>query len=211
MQVTNYNYTQFMKEGIITLISPEQIQQVLNNIEAKYPQEAKALICALYVTGARPIEILRLKAKDVVKEASYFKITLSGSKRGLPRALLIPQRNPFAKLIYNYCQSIHPELYAFADYQSKRTRVKVTKKGESRTYAVLSDNLTYHFKRWFKVLNEHSYPPYFLRHNRFSSLSANGASDSEIQLAKGSRTLASVQPYKHLSQASMKKLARLIK
>lgn len=216
-KITNKNYKQFMDEGIIEPLTHKHIDKALKNItKQKHDiKEGQALLCTLYLTGARPNEVLQLKAEDITKEASYIIIHIKGSKRGLPRPLYFQNTNKYARIIYNYAIGIMPEAYLYYHYKSQHTKTVRTKQKNGlytiKEYTETTTRIRYYIKKWFENVLPDSIPPYFLRHNRISKLALNGATDRELQQFKGSKTITSIQPYIHMSSKSAKNLASKIK
>lgn len=195
-----------MDNGVINLLTVDHINEALENVEGKHKSEGRALIIALYYSGGRPVELLNLLGQSIYREKSYLVMKLEGSKNGLPRLIYLQYKKSLVKELYEYSQGCFPQMYLFPHFRGNHTRTTLNKKGELRHYEEITSRLRYHFKRWFKHLD--GIPPYFLRHNRFSKLSDKGLNDSELQHIKGSRTLASVQPYKHLSTKKARDIAR---
>jgi site-specific recombinase XerD len=170
------------------------------------------LILALYYTGARPNEVLRLRAKDIQKaDDNYITIRIEGSKRGLPRTIYLQYKNALAREIYKYASGLFPEQLLFFHYMNSYTRVRKTKTGENKEYKEIAGKVGYFIKKWFTGIIDDSIPPYYLRHNRFSKLTQAGVSDRELQQLKGSKTRESIVPYQHMSTESAKKTAGKIK
>jgi len=135
--------------------------------------------------------------------------TLKGGRFSL---LMLPHRNPHIKEVYQFALKHFYEqylFYAFKSGKTQRVRVKVKAREkvayEVREYPHEARNVYYWVKKWS------GRPPYFFRHNRFSSMAEQGADAWDIQHAKGSKDLKSVQPYQHLSKAKARKIARFIK
>lgn len=212
-EITNKLYRQFIDEGVITLLTPEQIHTALANVTGKHISEGRALICAAYLTGSRPIEYLALRGMDIKKDKTHIVAQLIGSKGGKPRPIYLKEKNPFAKELFNYAIGVFPEAYLFYNYRCEYPKqVKVALKDGSVKYipyVEVTAKLRYHFKKWFNHI-EGSIPPYFLRHNRFSDLSNKGISDNTLMQLKGSKTIQSIQSYKHLSTKSAKETAKYI-
>jgi integrase len=208
-RITNKHYRQFLDTGMIQLINNEDIIKVLNNVEEQHQREIRALIICLYFTGARPCEVLSLKAKDFRKDKSLLEVQFKVTKKhGLPRTLYFKLNNPLIKELYDYTNSLFEETFIFYNFVSKYKRAHYNKKGDLKIYYEVSDKLRYHFKKWFSVIDVESYTPYFLRHNRFSKLAGKGVTMEELRLAKGSKTLNSITPYLHLSTDISKKLSK---
>lgn len=207
-RIKNISYREFLDQGIISTLSQDQIKRALDNVTGKYRKMGRALIIALYYTGARPVEILQLRGKDVFKDRSYVKVFIRGAKRGLPRTVYLPIKQEMIKELYDYAIACFPEMLLFFKYANKYKRLHTSKNGKQITYIQTTDKLRYYFKKWFDNVVPGGICPYFLRHNRFSRLAENGLSMEEIRLLKGGKTIASVSPYLHLSSASFKKIAR---
>lgn len=211
MKIKNENYRQFLDEGIIDLVTESQIMQALKNITGRYTREGRALLIALYYTGARPNEILRLKGKDFGRDKSYMTVKVKGSKKGLARTLYFPYKLPLIKELYHYARSLFEEQFIFYHYKSSYIRTVKHKDGTTSQREDTTDKLRYHLQKWFKGVIEGSITPYFLRHNRFSQLSQAGADREEIRMLKGSRSTESVSYYIHMSSKSAKDVAKRIK
>lgn len=210
--IKNMLYRDFLDNGRIKIFTIEDIEKGLANVRGRNSQEARALIITMYYTGARPNEVLRLKAKDIVKETTYINITLQPSKRGLVRTLPFSLSKPHIKDIWDYAKNYPPEMYIFYHFQSNNKRVKEIqlRNGQRKfiEYTEITNKLRYHFKKWFK---EDIIIPYYLRHNRFSQMAQNGADIEDIRQWKGGKTINSVYPYLHMSIKKAKKTERLVR
>jgi hypothetical protein len=80
-----------------------------------------------------------------------------------------------------------------------------------RNYIDYTGSLRYYFRKWFARLPIGVISPYYLRHNRFSKLSEEGLTDTELRFLKGSRSNESIVPYQHLSLNKSRKLAARVK
>lgn len=211
-KIVNENYRKFLDEGVIDTISEEQLRQALNQIKGKNSREARALLIALYYTGARPNEILSMKAKDVTKEKnSYIKLKIKGSKGGLTRTIPLSYKNDLVREIYSFATATFPEMLLFYNFIGRYERTVVLKDGSVKKRIDTTTKLRYHVSKWFEGIIDGSIPPYFLRHNRFSKLAEAGVEMSDIRLLKGAKSMESVTPYIHLSSKKMKKITRYIK
>lgn len=203
-------YRKFWESGTIDFINEDIIKKVVDNIKGRHAMEKKAFLITLYYTGARPNEVLKLRTSDIRRDKSYIVVSCPASKGGNPRPIYLRFSKSLVKLFYKYALSLPPSMYLFFNLQSRYVRDYIDKSGNRRTYIETTDKLRYHFKEWFKPFMEDPIPPYFFRHNRFSKMINNGASIEEIMFIKGSKTLASVMPYAHMSTATAKKLAKKI-
>jgi site-specific recombinase XerD len=210
MKITNKSYREFLDSGMITLLKQEQIEKALQNVKGvrgRYVQEGRGLLIGLYYTGGRPVEVLRCKGVDVEKEGNYVKVKLEGAKHGLTRIIYLPERLTLVKEFYNYARSVFPEQLLFYHYANKYVRKLPNGKERVET----TNKIYYYISKWFTGVIAGGITPYFLRHNRFSSLSMAGIKTEEIQQLKGSKTIEGVRPYLHLSSRTMKEIAKKIK
>jgi len=227
-KVKNPLYEQFLRGELIELISKEDIKKVIDNIQCRVKgydltEQARALVFISWATGARPCEIVDMLAGDVEKEGSYVKVKLRGAKGAFARVIYLPYRDDLVKMFWNYAKKMFPEMYLFWFFRSKSVRKGTTatitvrdketgekiqiKKVYTKTYPRKADRLRYYFKKWFKVLSDEGVPPYYLRHNRFSSVSASGGTLEDIRMLKGAKTYDSCIPYTHMSEDRAKKLS----
>ena len=78
------------------------------------------------------------------------------------------------------------------------------KKGITKDYPNITCKIQWLFKKYF------IFPPYFLRHNRFSKLADKGVSLDQIRQLKGAKRMESITPYFHLSTALARVTAKKI-
>lgn len=209
-KIKNKAYRKFLDSGEIDTISNSDIRKALHNIRGKNVEEGRALLLTLYYTGARPNEVLRLRSKDVNKKDAYVTINMPGSKGGLARIIYLQYAQPLVKEIYTYSHSLFADMYLFHSYTNAYIRLVKKKSGKIIERKEISSKVNYFIKKCFEGVIEGSIPPYFLRHNRFSKLALNDASDREIQLLKGCRGSGSISYYTHLSSKSAKQVAKRI-
>ena len=98
-KITNKNYRRFLDKGEIEPLSEDDIVLVLDNIRKGYIKEARALVICMYYTGARPNEVLRIKARDVKREKNYITVRVKGSKKGMPRIIHLPFKLKLVRLL----------------------------------------------------------------------------------------------------------------
>lgn len=205
MKIKNKHYRQFLDNQQITLINIDHITQALNNIKGQFKREGRALLITLYYTGARPIEVLKLKSNNFTKEGNSLLIQLPASKRGLPRIMRVSFSRKYIKELWKFTRACIPEMFIF--YHYKGSYIRETKTGQR---IETTDKLRYYIKEWFKgVFQEDTITPYLLRHNRFSKLSIKGLPAENIRILKGAKDIKSVFPYLHLSKDEAKKAERL--
>jgi len=202
-------YLKFLKGDFINYVDETHIKLALENINgSKHSAEAKCFLVYLYYTGARPSELLELKGKDVIKKGKYYHLALIGKKRGNSRMIIL-KNNELTKIAFNHVSNVFPDFYLFSHFKSNRTYTTKyhLKDGtpKEKSYSCNSYIIKYHFQKWFKDVVD--IPLYFLRHNRISKLASEGISLTDLQQFKGSKTLASIQPYIHVSTHTAKRIA----
>ena len=134
------------------------------------------IVSVLYLTGARPSEILELKKGDIYEDESYIKIRLVTKKLGRSKGFTIRERTleidfnaPFLKHVTNWHNTSPNEL--------------------------LIDITTDNLRQKIYQLSNNKLCPYHFRHSRLTKLSRNGASLDELMYWKGSKDLKSVSEY----------------
>jgi len=183
------------------IINHEDINKALNNVKNKNIKEGRALIIAMYSTGAKPSEILKLKGKDVQKEGNFIIINVT-------RQIKISiSRLPLIKELYEFSRTIYPDLFLFQHYISKTYIRKKQCKNQIKEYKETTNKLRYYFKKWFCDLN---ISPYHLRHNRFLKMFYLGATIQQIQHIKGTKKINSVIPYLQYSKDEEQKSSKFI-
>lgn len=210
MKIKNIHYREFLDSGMIKTLEEADIVKALDSIGPRYRQEARAMVILMYLTGARPIEILSLRAELFRKEGAYIIIKMPASKRGLTRDIYLRTNNPLVKEAWEYVSHSFPNLPLFRHYINTYVRKVKRKDGTEKELISKTDKLRYHFKQWFGEVLEDGIPPYYLRHNRFSKLAEAGADMQELRLLKGSKTMDSITPYLHLSKKTAQKIAKRI-
>jgi len=210
-KITNKHYREFLDQGIIEIITEDHILRALDNVKGRYAIQGRNLLICLYISGARPIEVLRLKAKHIKKEGRYISIFFPASKGGMARTLEF-KITPLVAELWQYRLKFQDDVLIFWQFRSKSKKRKVLKDGTIRILDNPTDKLNHYFKKWFKGVLEDPIPPYYLRHSRISQLIMTGhISEEELRIWKGSRTAESVRPYSHLSKRKLRKISRYLK
>lgn len=214
--IKNKHYRKFLDEGEITLITAGDfdaaIEAASSGIYRKYRDLARSLLIVLYYTGCRPAEALKVCAKDIdTSDHIFLKVKLKTLKMGRPRTVYIPRKLPYVNELEDLSLRTYPDMLLFYPFISKSVRTYKLRTGEVKTFIETSDRLRYFFKKWFASLPNGAISPYFLRHNRFSSLAIEGAAPQDIQLLKGAKDLSSVSPYLHMSTQKAREIGKKIK
>lgn len=205
-KIKDSSYKQFLDTGLIQLIDNDIFEKALNSIKHRFKEQSRALLILLYYTGARPSELLELQGEHFKKEGRHIKVTLPTKKGGRYRTLYLYNKGHI-KEVYQYTLTLFPTQYLFWNFRAKSKKLvkyKTAKGLKVKPYIETTKKVRHHVLKWI------GYTPYFLRHNRFSSMASKGASDFEIMFAKGSKSLESVTPYRHMSQRQAKKTAKYL-
>lgn len=226
-KITNEIYKEFLDESkLIDTLPPEEFNQKLDHIQYRNKHktsQAKGLLALLYWSGARPAEIMQMTPRDFNKEGRFFKLNLTTLKRGHARVLLIP-KNEELEEFYAYAKKgipNHPIFYKFAkktlnkvSWTNRKKYFKQTPMGleedsqlqkKSNLYDRISSNAYYLCQKWM------GFPPYFLRHNRFTRVSEAGGSLETIKDLKGAKDLRSAAAYVRYSRKKQIANAKFIK
>lgn len=163
------------KKEINRLIEPLDVQKMLERCKN---EEQKVLIILLYLTGARPIEIISLRKKDFLFLGNELHIRLATAKGGIERTLPFALETPFLDILLSYLNGISdPERSVF----SFRTTTRIK-----------------------QIVNEVSLGelcPYNFRHSRLSKLAMMGATFHELMYWKGAKDTRSVSDYLYRNPA----------
>lgn len=177
------------KKEINRLVELDEVKQMMNNSRTRTHQ---VVIAILYLTGARPIEIIDLERKDFLFHEDFpviadklidnpftidendMLIDIRTAKKGLPRILPFDQRTtPFIKEI------IIPCLDEIKNTDDRLFRFRTETRIKQIVYDASNNQLC----------------PYNFRHNRLSRLGMLGASLQELMYWKGAKDPKSVMPY----------------
>lgn len=204
--IINQNYRNFLDGKGIIILTVDDLEKALGNLKGEHLQQARALLILLYYSGCRPAEAVEVIGKDIQKVGSFLEVNLKGLKHGNDRKILISIGKKFVTELYTYASHLFPEMYIFSHFKTDGRQTINGKEYIRNAYKV-----NYHVKKAFKGVLPEDTVAYFLRHNRFSSMSEQGASPEQIRHYKGAKTLDSVVPYLHLSKEGMIKASRFIK
>jgi integrase len=162
----------------------------LRKMMEKAPTTQKVAVALLYITGARPTELLALKKKDFIILEGELRIKLETLKRGWARILIFDRaETPFVnELIIPYVNRLKEE-------ESDIFGFKTDARLRQIVYRLSNNTLT----------------SYTFRHNRMAKLADLGMSPYELMAWKGSRTMDSVIPYVIRSGQTIEKFKNKIK
>ena len=210
MKVKNKNYREFLDTGQIKPIEASHIDMALKNIKGRDVKQKRILLLLLYMTGARPSEVLGVTAKDITKDKRYIKIFIKGTKKAFSRFIYVPSTNKHALEILNYAVTLFPDLFLLHALRDAYTRQCYSKKRGVYTRIEISNKLRYYFKSWFKGVIDDGISPYYLRHNFFSKLAMKDVGLEDIRMLKGGKSMNSVVAYVHMSSKKAKSIAKKI-
>jgi len=217
-KIKNKRYLKHFKKKQIELISPKEFYENWRKIKAlpHLQNLLKDFFLLLFWTGRRPVELLNLRGENFTKTQykekdgmfkDYFVIDVETKKGGndVEIQLVFEQLPEFDKL-WNRIQGCPPEFRYFELLRTRGTDTLnwETKEGEPRnkTYEAPSKKIWYWSNKYFDV------PPYFFRHNRFSTMVIGGATLQDLKFFKGAKTIASVEPYISPDKETMRRLGQ---
>jgi hypothetical protein len=237
-KIKNKEYLQFLEGGYIELVTIQQLKDWLEKIPSmKLPrkctiQQARALLIAVIILGRRPSEIADIKGKDMTKHkldtTRCYKFEIKTLKNGKNTPIFRPITE-FSTELYNYIANRPPEMYAFWAFRKEnKNKVKwVNQKNilvkqvnadgtNSITTEAYSENKSKTYIRKGNLINYYctlwtGKPAYWFRHEHYSAMYANGATDAEAQLDKGARDPNSMNAYKHMSKKMAKSIIKIQK
>lgn len=181
------------KKEINRLITIEQAKAMIEKAENK---EHKFLIAMLYITGARPLELLKLKKRDFETKDSDLRILLPTKKRKRTAGGMTLRMLPFdIKQTPFVSDIIVPWISALGDPDTNALTITSTTRIQQIVYT-LSDN---------------EFCPYNFRHNRLSQIALNGGTIEELKQFKGATNIASITPYLFMSPAVLERLKKHIR
>jgi len=172
----------FMKEGILDTI--ENIDEFLSKCRTK---QQRGLLLCLFLTGARPSELIELRGEDVWKERDKIFVRIKTKKGGRMRIFPLPYKNKYVQMFWDYVNNLLPPQKLFWKFKS-----------------------SVYVRQFIYKVTDNKYTPYFFRHNRFTLMSMKGASPELIKYLKGAKTLLSVEPYIHVSKHELSKATKFL-
>ncbi|MFW6121620.1 MAG: tyrosine-type recombinase/integrase [Petrotogales bacterium] len=233
-KITNKYYKDFLEKDYFETIPKDKLIEILDNISRLYKkgkfrsdvsgkvEEARAFMILLWITGARPAEVLKMAKEDIEKRENIVMITIPGGiKHSKTRTLHVSYNDKLVKELWRYAREGIPIMMLFPHLQSERTRSNITytKKVEdpttgeitkikvpvNKTYTINTGRIYYYFKKYVEGVMDIS--PYYFRHNRFT-VAAEKLDYKDLMKIKGSRSISSVEPYVHATKEKQKKWSR---
>jgi len=180
------------KWKIEELLFEEDVRNIYDHARLN---DERVLVSLLWLTGARPAELMRSKANEkkgiTIDEfkinTNSLEITLKTLKRGTKDNFQVKQRNLvfergtkqqniYIETIINHIKSLLPES-ELLPYTTRWGEKVINRLGREAIGKPIS--------------------PYHFRHSVMTWLMQNGKSELEVQYFKGASSLAGVRPYLH--------------
>lgn len=194
----------------------EKLEHVryVNKTDANKPARIACIL--LWMTGARPNEVLRLKAGDFTRTAAHLIVQMPGSKGGNPRPIRLPISDKLVIEIDDFVRDKYPEWVVFWQIQSRSVKNGTTRSFKSKNpegkevwkskryekkYPDVAAKFAKSFRLWFDM------PVYYLRHNRFT-VAAEKLSINDLRDLKGAKTEVSLMKYMHHTEKAGKRIAK---
>lgn len=226
-KITNQFYKAFLDGFLITEITRQDINKVLNNLQHKHQEQAEVLIIIAWTTGARPNEYLRLTPERFSRSTDFLEIQFPGSKGSSPRTISMPRylkdstdEDPFTKKVFDYMRRTYEKQYLFWFFRSDALQRGVTKryttkdgqiveKHYDKVYNKLANKLNYYFPKWFKCLFPEGIPPYYLRHNRATKVLEQAGREATIETF-GWKTEHTLKKYAHKTKKMREEIGKAL-
>jgi integrase len=141
----------------------------------------RAVIAALYLTGARPGEIIQMKVRDIRQESVSVFVTLQTEKLGVAKGFLIDKRILEIPVSAPYME----------DLLKWHVLLLEREKPEQLLFPMGDENI----RRIVLLASLNKFFPYNFRHSRLTKLALQGATISELMYWKGAKDPSSVAPY----------------
>lgn len=216
--IKNPYYKAFLDGYLLEQIPRSELTKVLDGIEHEHRAQARVLVIIAWASGARPNEYLRLTAEMMNKTKEFVEFKMPSSKGSSARVISLPcflravdggelVPDPFTAEVFNYVRGLFPTQYLFWFFRSKAQRHGVTKtyrtkSGElvskkfEKDYLDLGSKLRYYFPKWFEQLFPEGIPPYYLRHNRATTLLETAGREATI-MNQGWKSELTLKKYTH--------------
>lgn len=159
------------KKNIEQIVKRAEVDSM---IERANSFEHKFLIAMLYLTGARPSELLELTREDFEVYYDYVNVLLRTKKRGLPRTIQLWNDAPYVK----------PIILPYIEWLDR---------------AGLESVFSFKSPTWIRIIvyraSDNKYCPYSFRHSRLTKMAKAGAGPFELMQWKGAKRFDSIRPY----------------
>jgi len=159
------------KKNLEMIIKKPEVDEMISRADNF---EHKFLLAMLYLTGARPSELLDLRREDFEVYYDYVNVLLRTKKRGLPRTLQLWNDAPYVTdIILPYIEYLDRDM--------------------------MEGVFTFKTPTWVRIivyrLSNNKYCPYSFRHSRLTKMAKAGAGPFELMVWKGAKRFDSIRPY----------------
>lgn len=205
--------------ALFTTTTNEQIQPLLEQIQHKHQEEAHIMFILLWLSAARPNEILNLKRTDLKKIGNHLQIIFPASKGSQAGAFRFPLTSPLIKKVWDFASKKWEWELMFPHFYCDRKMTHTTKvwykkdkvTGENvryfKRYDKAYDHSAHHIGYWFKKWGLRT--PYYYRHNRLT-IAAEYLPIRELQRLKRAKKEDSVYIYLRSTAESQAKLTKVM-
>lgn len=166
-----------------------EVSQLVDNM---HTLELKAIIAALYLTGARISEVLQLKTNNIIKKDKDVTIILVSLKRRGNSS-----SKPTRSLTFEEDAKLMNYLLDYKDFM-ERKRIK-------RMFKLSRQMVWYHIRQHTDVISPHCF-----RHSRLQQLADAGAGSHRLRSFAGHAKLETSTTYVESSSALLEPLKKLI-
>jgi len=153
-----------------------------------FDSEQKAMVALLWITGARPAELLELVEDSFIDRGEDMLIEIPTKKHGYLRTLPISKQTPFMEYVLNYLKD--PKRFS---QQSHSTEFFLD--GVPQRRRIFHWRSVGCVRAVVERVSLFRFCPYTFRHNRITQLAMSGASGFELMVWKGAKDMRSVAPY----------------
>lgn len=219
-RTTDKNYLDFLAGKTFVTIPRKLFIEKLDGIRYVHKTDAnkpaRVACILLWMTGARPNEVLRLRAGDFTRTTAHLIVQMPGSKGGNSRPIRLPLHDKLVIEIDDFVKDKYAEWVVFWQLQSKTIKNGTTRSFKSKglngeevwkakryekKYADISSKFAKSFRQWFDM------PIYYLRHNRFT-VAAEKLAINDLKDLKGAKSESSLMKYMHHTEKAGKRIAK---
>jgi integrase/recombinase XerD len=173
------------------VISPEQVDSILNGVDLTHPRglgiRDRAILETLYATGARESEVIGLKTQDVYDDIAFVRVFGKGSKERL-----VPINDSALHWISRYRRDVRPGLTS-----EKRTPVLFL---NIRGGQLSRMGLYKIVRKWCDKAGLPEVHPHTFRHAFATHLIEGGADLRAVQEMLGHADISTTQIYTNISR-----------
>lgn len=179
------------------VISPEQIDSILNGVDLTHPRglgiRDRAILETLYATGARESEIIGLKTQDVYEDIAFVRVFGKGSKERL-----VPINESALHWISRYRRDVRPVLASKKKTPVLFLNVRGGQLSRMGLYKIV--------RKWCDKAGLPEVHPHTFRHAFATHLIEGGADLRAVQEMLGHADISTTQIYTNISREHLHKV-----